>query len=469
VNDRHQPPALETSSGSDASPTFRSALRHRDFRVLLLGHGAGTIGQLMMTLAVGIEVLQRTSSHVWLSVTVALGFVPFVVFSGYAGVLADRWSRSVVLTWSFASRVVCALVVGTGLWMGWPVPLLVAVTALAAVLATPCYPALVAATPECVPDDQLPPANALVTGVVAVAWIAGPGVLGLVVLAGYGPVVAVYASAALFAGAALLAARVRLPRPAGALVGTGTWSAMFSGLRVVATRARVRRPMTVAVIDNFLYGYLVVAMVLLAEEVLGGRHAVGWLNAGMSAGALSAMAVVNRLASQRRPGPVLFAVMATFAVSAVLIGLSDGLPLTVALVVVAGAATLVAEVIAVTLLQRAAPHNVVARVFGVYDQLNIGAIAAGSMLTGPLTDRLGAATALVVVAVGCLAASSVVTWRMRGRGSRAARHRVAVVALHTAPGARHARRDPTWRTTAARWSVKRARQPVDDGVKSTVS
>jgi hypothetical protein len=30
---------------------------------------------------------------------------------------------------------------------------------------------------------------------------------------------------------------------------------------------------------------------------------------------------------------------------------------------------------AVTLLQRAAPQHLVARVFGVYDQLNIGAIA----------------------------------------------------------------------------------------------
>ena len=442
--------------------------------MLLLGHGAGTIGQLMMTLAVGIEVLHRTSSNVWVSVTVALGFVPFVVFSGYAGVLADRWSRSVVLTWSFASRVVCALLVGTGHWVGWPVPLLVAVTALAAVLATPCYPALVAATPECLPDDQLPPANALVTGVVGASWIAGPGALGLVVLAGYGPMVATYGSAALFAGAALLAGRVGLPRPAGALDGPGTVAEMLTGLRVVVTKAQVRRPMTVAVIDNFLYGYLVVAMVLLADGVLGGHRTVGWLNAGMSAGALTAMTVVNRLASQRRPAPVLFAVMATFTMSAVLIGLSEALPLTVALVAIAGAATLITEVIAVTLLQRAAPHDVVARVFGVYDQLNIGAIAVGSTLAGPLTDQLGAATALVLVAIGTLAASTIVTWRMRERGARSARHgsaatRWAIVSTPTASGPRHARRDPAGQTTAARWSVKRARQPVDDGVRSTVS
>ncbi len=81
--------------------------------------------------------------------------------------------------------------------------------------------------------------------------------------------------------------------------------------------------MTVAVIDNFLYGYLVVAMVLLAESTLGGADAVGWLNAGLSVGALAAMAVVNRLAAHSRPAPLLFAVMTVFAVAT---GLGRGQP-----------------------------------------------------------------------------------------------------------------------------------------------
>ena len=113
--------------------------------------------------------------------------------------------------------------------------------------------------------------------------------------------------------------------------------------------------------------------------------------------------------------------MAVFAVSVALIGLSGSLPPAVAFVTLAGAATLIAEVIAVTLLQRAAPDDVVARVFGVYDQLNVGAIAVGSLIAGPLADQLGAGTAIVTVAVGCLAASSLATARMRGRQRPAGR------------------------------------------------
>ena len=393
-------------------PTFRSSLRHRDFRLLLSGHGVGTIAQLVLTLAVGIEMLDRTGSGVWVSITVALGFAPYVLFSGYAGLLADRWSRSLVLTWSFGGRTGCAALLATGLWLGWPPPLLVLLAAAAAVLATPSYPALAAGTPECVPDEQLPAANALVTGVENVTWMAGPGVLGLILLSGQGPLVAMLVPRAvrcrrLVGGQGPVAqappagsGRLSLGRDAGRI-------------RVVATRPQVRRPMTVAVIDNFLYGYLVVAMVVLAEQLLGGEAAIGWLNAGLSVGALGAMVVVNRLSATRRPGAG--AVRGDGCRSPIATrwsGLSGWVPITVVLVAVAGAATLIAEVMAVTLLQRSAPDELVARVFGVYDQLNVGAIALGSLIAGPLAEMLGPQLAIVVVALGCLIASMAATSRL---------------------------------------------------------
>jgi MFS family permease len=211
----------------------------------------------------------------------------------------------------------------------------------------------------------------------------------------------------------VLTARVRLPRPARRAADDGSLAELLQGLRVVAAQPKVRRPMTVAVIDNFLYGYLVVAMVLLAERLLGGTRTVGWLNAGLSVGALGAMAVVNRLAAHHRPARMLFAVMSVFTVSTALVGVVGWVPGTVALVTIAGAGTLIAEVIAVTLLQRAAPDELVARVFGVYDQLNVGAIALGSLIAGPLADRLGPDTAIVLVATCCLLASVLATGRMR--------------------------------------------------------
>jgi predicted MFS family arabinose efflux permease len=159
-------------------------------------------------------------------------------------------------------------------------------------------------------------------------------------------------------------------------------------------------------------------LVLLAERLLGGARVVGWFNAALSVGALAAMAVINRLSAHRRPAPALFAVMTVFAAATAMVGLSSWVPLTVALVTVAGATTLIAEVMSVTLLQRGAGEDQAARVFGVYDQLNVGAIAVGSLIAGPLADQLGPDTAIVVVGLCCLVAAAVATVRMRAPARR---------------------------------------------------
>ena len=394
-------------------PSYRSALRSRAFRLLLTGHGIGTIAQLMLTLALGIEVFERTGSGWWLSVTVALGFVPYVLASGYAGLLADRYSRSAVLTLTFLARAGCAAVLVSGLLVHWPVPLLVGVAALAAVLATPSYPALAAATAQCVPDEQLPPANALVTGVENAGWMAGPGVLGLILLAGSGPTSATALAAALFLAAAALSGRVRLARPDGAPTADGLlWPELVAGPHAVSRVAAVRRPMTVAVIDNFLYGYLVVAMVLVAQDSFG-PAGVGMLTSAAALGGVLALLPVALLAARIRPAGLLMAAMSTFAVAVLLVGLSGWAWLSAGLVFAAGGASLLAEVTAVTLLQRAAPPDLTARVFGVYDQLNVGALAVGSVVAGPLAEALGPGRAMVLFAGVCLVGAAVATGRLR--------------------------------------------------------
>jgi MFS family permease len=393
-------------------PTYRSALRSRQFRLLLAGHGVGTIAQLMLTLALGIGVLERTGSGWWLSVTVALGFVPYVLASGYAGLIADRYSRSTVLTVTFLTRAGCAALLMVGL-IRWPVPVLVAVAAIAAVLATPSYPALAAATVQCVPDEQLPPANALVTGVENAGWMAGPGVLGLILLAGGGPVTATGLAAALFLAAAGLSARVRLARPDRMSTDAqGLWPELVAGVRAVVGAAVVRRPMTVAVIDNFLYGYLVVAMVLVAQDAFG-DEGVGVLNSAAALGGVLALLPVTALAARTRPAGLLLAAMSTFAAAVLLVGLSHSACLSAGLVFVAGGACLLAEVTAVTLVQRGAPPALTARVFGVYDQLNVGALAVGSLIAGPLAAALGPGRAMVVLGATGLVAALLSTARLR--------------------------------------------------------
>ncbi|WP_134767837.1 MFS transporter [Nocardioides sp. 1609] len=378
-------------------PGFRSALASKAFRRLCLAHGVATVGQLVLTLAVGVHVLAETRSGAWVSVTVALAFAPYALCSALAGVLADRRSRSAVLAGSAWVRA--ALALGLFVWtaVGGPVAVMVGVTALVAVAATPSFPALAAATPECVPDRDLPPANALVTCVENVTWIGGPGVFGLLVLAGAGTEATVLAAAVLFLVAGTVAAPVRLHRPMRDRP-TGWLGDLVAGVAAVARRPEVRRPMSLAVLDNFLYGYLVVAIVLLADAGPEGDDPLGLLNTTLAVGALASMLVVNRCTRGDRTSAVLVVTLLGFCVTLVILGLVGATAVGVALVTVAGGTTLVAEVAAVTLLQRGTDSGTLARVFGIYDQLNVGAIALGSLLAGPLSAAAGPRGGLVAVA-----------------------------------------------------------------------
>ena len=174
------------------------------------------------------------------------------------------------------------------------------------------------------------------------------------------------------------------------------------------------------IVDNLLYGYVVVAIVLIGTGPGAAGDSLGYLNTAFTVGAVLAMGVVNRFAGT--PG-VLALVMAAFAASLLLLGVTGTSPVAIAMVGCAGAATLIAEVIGVTMIQRATPEHVHARVFGIYDQLAVGSVALGSLLAGPLADAVGTGPGtLLVAAVGALvvAVGTVAMIRADGREAIAA-------------------------------------------------
>ncbi len=377
---------------------FRAVLARPGFRRLTVAHGLATLGQLVLTLAVGAHVATGGST-LWASVAVALGFAPYALFSPLAGVLADRVSRSAVLAWSALVRAVLATEVALAVLLDLPAPVVVGLAALAAVAATPSYPALAAATPETVPDAELETANALVTCVENGSWMAGPGLFGLLLLTGLDGTGLVAVSVLPMLVAAVLAFRVRLPKPARS-ASAGLVAELVEGVALVVGRPAVRRPMLLAMLDNLLYGYLVAVLVLLA---VGDRGASGTLQATLTAGAVVAALLVGAL-SRRRSTTRLLTLSLLVGGSAVvalgLVGTDAPLAALVPWVALAGAAAMVAEVAAVSLLQRSPDPSAVARVFGVYDQLNVGAIAVGSALAGTLAHLVGTRASLLIVGTG---------------------------------------------------------------------
>ncbi len=403
------------------SASYRRALTTGPFLRLLAGHGIATLGQLQLTMAVGVYVLARTDSGVWVSAAVALGFAPYVLFSTSAGVLADRHRRSTVLRWSISVRVVTGSTTTLGLVLGWPVQMVIALAALTAIVATPSYPALAAATPQVVSDVDLPAANSLGSGIENAAWVAGPGLLGLVLLTGAPVSGGGLAATACFALALACLGRTRTAPPGRAGGGDDSFTEeVLEGVTAIRADRRISAALALAIVDNFLYGYLVVAIVLLGERTFdAGERGVGWLNTAFALGALASMLVTPRLAGAGREPRVLVVTLSLFVAVAAGAAIAPNLAAAVPMVFLAGMLTVIAEIVAVTLIQRLTPGAVTARVFGIYDTLAVGAIALGSALAGGLSDALGIAAALVLACLATLTLTAVCIPPLQSATSRA--------------------------------------------------
>src|SRR6202012_2678040 len=70
---------------------YRDALRHRDFAMMLTAFLIDQIGSWAYNVVLIVYVYDRTGSTASIAATTAAGWLPRILFSSYAGVLADRF------------------------------------------------------------------------------------------------------------------------------------------------------------------------------------------------------------------------------------------------------------------------------------------------------------------------------------------------------------------------------------------
>jgi hypothetical protein len=266
--------------------------------------------------------------------------------------------------------------------------------------------------------------------------VAGPAVGAvLVALSSAGWTFAV--NGATFGVSALMVARLSVrSRPTDVTESgeAGPLAQMAVGFRAVVSSPLVAVLVGFSVLASFLYGTDTVAFVGVAEAKLGmGPNGFGLLLAGCGIGGLLATPAVDRLAASPRLGLVMVAGMAAYALPTALLVVVHSPALAFAIQIVRGAGTLIVDVIALTALQRAVAPDRVARVFGVFFALIIGAIALGTLVTPPLVRGLGLDATLYVLAFAvpavCLLAVPALNRMDRATAARVAELNPRIAAL----------------------------------------
>ena len=321
--------------------------------------------------------------------------IPATLFAPFASVLGDRYRPARVLTLGYFVQATAMGATAAVLLLDGPAALAYACAAAAATATTMTRPTMAALTPGlCRTPEELTASNVVSGWNESTSILIAPALAGLILaLAGPGWVFLVMGVAVL--GGALLVMTISGPA-ANPASGVSVRRELVEGFSVVVREPSARTLVGLLGAEQIALGMLDVLYVVLAVSVLGmGNGGAGYLNAAFGLGGALAIAVTATLVGRARLIPAIVGALAAWAAAFILLAVLSTVVAALLLLVVAGASHSLFDVSGRTLLQRTAPPEVLARVFGVLECLMSAGVAIGAVLA-PLLVHLGGTTAAIV-------------------------------------------------------------------------
>jgi MFS family permease len=328
--------------------------------------------------------------------------VPGAVLAPFIAGLGDRFPRDRVLFFGYVAQLLTYGVTWIGMTAGAaPVLVVLAATCAATALSItrPAQGSLIPSlsrTPE-----ELTAANGLSGAMEGAGMLVGP----LTAAA----ILAVATPAAVFGAATIgclvstvLVARVHAPRSGIAGVPepeshAGPSDGVLDGLRLAVRHGSTRIIVGILALRMVVIGALDVLFVLLALEVFDiGESGAGLLNAALGLGVVVGGALTFTFVGRQRLAPVLAVAVLGAGFALVAVGVVSSATTAAILVVVAGCGFAACDIAGRTILQRATPDLVLARVLGALEGIDFAGLALGALLAPLVVVFLGVPATVVV-------------------------------------------------------------------------
>lgn len=371
-------------------------LRNRVFGRLWLSQLQSNLGTWLMIVAVPVYVFRLTGSATGIGLALLAETVPALFVAPFAGLLADRWNRRLIMVWSDVLRAASAagLLLATSQSRVWLLYLAILAENTFAQFFDPAYGAIIPAITG--RGDELDAANAWSAVSGGVIRLAG-GPLGGLLYAGLGfrPLVLIDCATYLLSSALVLSLPGRPGQPVQVTDGErASWATVRAEL--VAGVRFLRRDTVQAVLlatsALFLFGNaaLTVVVVPFVVRVLHrGPAEVGLLMAALGIGYLAGAPIGRRLSASGRLR--LGAAGCMVWVSGAFAGLFNchDLPVAVVFIALAGAPGCAFLLLVRVQRQRRTPGSLLGRVGSASAAVQMAATVAGAVAGAVLAARLG--------------------------------------------------------------------------------
>lgn len=364
----------------------------------------------VLSVSVGWHLASLTHDPLTLGLVGLAQFGPMFALTLYAGDVADRHQRRLILATSFLVEALCAGLLVAAVWSGEVRPwVYYAILVLFGCARAFSGPASQSFLPQIVSTQMLPRAISISSSVMQVAVISGPAIGGLALGIGTGFAFAI--SFVMFGVVSAVIHAIRIenlpnrPVSAASLV-----ERLLEGIAFV----RKRRELLGAIsLDLFavLLGGATALLPFFAQDILHvGPVEFGWLRASPAIGAAAMSFVLTAYPLVRNAGLKMFGCVALFGVATIVFGLSESVYLSMACLITLGAADMVSVNVRHSLTQLSTPDHMRGRVSSV-SMLFIGASnELGEFESGITAAWWGTVPAVLVGGIGTLGIVGLWAW-----------------------------------------------------------
>jgi MFS family permease len=389
------------------------ALAHRNFRLFLFGQTVSLTGTWMQSIAQGWLVLQLSNSPFYVGLVSALSSIGVLLFTLYAGVVADRTDkrRVVVITQSLLMIQAFALaaLVGTGTVTVESVMALAAFLGIVNAFDIPTRQSFLV---EMVGKEDLMNAIALNSSVFNATRVFGPAVAGVLIgTVGMLWCFVLNGVSYLAVIGCLLAMRLtpHIPRP----TQVTAWQGFREVLRYVGSDRRVSTLVVLTgLFSVFGFPFLVLMPVVTRDVLHAGAAEYGALTAAVGLGALLGALGIAMLSRRIPKGRTLVVGGMSFGIALALFAASRSFTLSLVLLALAGCAMILNNALTNTLLQTLVPDELRGRVMGFYSFVFVGLAPLGALQAGVLAEHFGAPWAVAMGGIVTALAMAIAAWRV---------------------------------------------------------
>lgn len=364
------------------------AFAHRNFQAYFIGQVISVIGFWMHQVAMSWLVFELTHSALWVGTVAAIGGIPFLIFTTFAGVFIDKANKQKLLIWTQVIEAIIALTIGVlTLTHTITIPIILVLVFINGIVGSIDLPTRLTFILEMVGKRDLPSAIPINNALFNTARFIGPALAGIIIASFSVGWPFILNAISYLAGiwAILYIKPIFISK---ADMETHPLEALKQGIKFSLTHPKILNFILLAFFSAIFIWPFQTLMPLVAEKVFAsGAQGFGTLLSAAGGGSLLGAIFTSANSKRQNKIPLVKAGLVIASVGLIVFALNRNFLLAHLILFISGFGLLMMISTLNTLVQLNSPDVMRARVMAVYITFFVGMMPIGNEIAGLIAHQ----------------------------------------------------------------------------------